>query len=114
MNPLRRSFFKGAGLLGALVTGIATTKVVIEHVEAPKEVREDHSHLAPEPNTTLTITSDNRSAEEKQATMSAPSNGIYMLSPNQQVTNQVAMAVGKDNRLWLKVDEKWHRVSIDS
>jgi hypothetical protein len=111
MNPLRRSFFKGAGLLGALATGIATTKVVIEHAEAPKE---DHSHLAPEPNTTLTLTGDNRTAEEKQASMPAPSNGMYMFTPTPQVTNQVAMAVGKDNRLWLKVDEKWHRVSIDS
>jgi hypothetical protein len=111
MNPLRRNFFKGAGLLGALAAGIATNKVVIEHAEAPKE---DYSHLAPEPNTTLTLTGDNRTAEEKQAAMPAPSNGMYVFSPNPQVTNQVAMAVGKDNRLWLKVDEKWHRVSIDS
>ena len=111
MNPLRRSFFKGFGVLGAVAAGATAVKITVEET---KTVTADHSHLAPEPNTTLTLTGDNRSTEEKQASMPAPSNGMYVISPNPQVTNQVAMAVGKDNRLWLKVDEKWHRVSIDS
>lgn len=111
MNPLRRSFFKGFGVLGAVVAGATAVKVTVEEA---KKSSEDVSHLAPEPNTTLTLTGDNRTPEEKQASMPIPSNGLYIMSPNPQVTNQVAMAVGKDNRLWIKVEEKWHRVSIDS
>lgn len=30
------------------------------------------------------------------------------------ITNQVTMAVGKDNRLWIKVGEDWKRVAIES
>lgn len=110
MNPLRRNFFKGFGVLGAAVAGAAAVKVTVEHVKKPSE---DHSHLAPEPNTTITLTGDNRTPEQKQASAIPASNGFY-ITPNSEVTNQVAMAVGKDNRLWIKVEDKWHRVSIDS
>jgi hypothetical protein len=110
MNPLRRNFFKGFGVLGAVVAGATAVKVTVEESKKPSE---DHSHLAPEPNTTLTLTGDNRTAEEKQASTPSPS-GMYVFQPNSQVTNQVALAVGKDNRLWIKMEDKWHRVSIDS
>lgn len=110
MNPLRRNFFKGFGVLGAVVAGATAVKVTVEEVKKPSE---DHSHLAPEPNTTLTLMGDNRTAEEKQASIPSPS-GMYVFQPNPQVTNQVALSVGKDDRLWMKIGEKWHRVSIDS
>lgn len=110
MNPLRRNFFKGFGILGAVAAGAATVKIAVEESKKPVE---DVSHLAPEPNTTLTITGDNRTPEEKQANIIPSSNGFYIM-PNPQVTNQVALAVGKDNRLWIKVDEQWKRVSVDT
>lgn len=110
MNPLRRNFFKGFGVLGAAVAGVAAVKVTVEEIKKPSE---DHSHLAPEPNTTITLTGDNRTPEQKQSSAIPASNGFY-ITPNSEVTNQVAMAVGKDNRLWIKVEDKWHRVSIDS
>lgn len=110
MNPLRRNFFKGFGVLGAAAAGAAAVKITVEEVKKPTE---DISHLAPEPNTTLTLAGDNRSPEEKQASMPSAGNG-FVFHPNPQVTNQVALAVGKDNRLWIKVDDQWKRVSIDS
>jgi hypothetical protein len=110
MNQSRRKFFKGFGLLGAAMAGAATVKIAVEQIEKPVE---EHSHLAPEPNTTLMLTGDNRTPEQKQATMSPPSNG-FMFLQQPQVTNQVSLAVGKDNRLWIKVDEQWKRVSVDA
>jgi hypothetical protein len=110
MNQSRRKFFKGFGVLGAVVAGATAVKVTVE--EAQKQ-SDDVSHLAPEPNMTLMITGDNRTPEEKQAHMSPPSNG-FMIYQQPQVTNQVSLAVGKDNRLWIKVDEQWKRVSIDA
>ena len=38
MNPLRRSFFKGAGLLGALAAGVATTKAASTITVARKTI----------------------------------------------------------------------------
>jgi hypothetical protein len=110
MNPSRRKFFKGFGVLGAVVAGATAVKVTVEET---KKTTEDISHLAPEPNTTLMLTGDNRTPEEKQAMMSPPSNG-FMLYQQPQVTNQVSLAVGKDNRLWIKIDEQWKRVSVDA
>jgi hypothetical protein len=36
-----------------------------------------------------------------------------MYYSNDQYENRVEMSVGKDNRLWIKVDGKWHRVAIE-
>lgn len=112
MNPLRRKLLSGAGLIGGLAAGIGAAKFTVEVVEKKKEV-EDISHLAPEPNTTLTLAGDNRNAEQKAA--EAPkSYGNFVIHPNPQITNQVSLAVGKDDRLWIKVGESWKRVSIDA
>jgi hypothetical protein len=52
----RRKFMKGFGLLGAVLAGAATTKVVVEHVEKKEKEKEDISHLAPDAKTTLFYT----------------------------------------------------------
>jgi hypothetical protein len=33
---------------------------------------------------------------------------------NVEYENKVEMSVGKDNRLWVKVNDEWKRVSIES
>jgi hypothetical protein len=38
----------------------------------------------------------------------------FILVAERPITNQVNMAVGKDNRLWIKVGEDWKRVAIES
>lgn len=104
----RRKFMKGFGLLGAVLAGAATTKVVIEHAE--KKEQEDISHLAPESNTTLVL--------QGQPVVKEPvkfaDSGFYIQPMNPEYQNKVAMAVGKDDRLWIKVGEEWKRVSIES
>lgn len=104
----RRGFLKGFGLFGAVIAGAATTKVVVEHVEKKKQ--EDISHLAPENNNTFVLQGQLVAKEPVQFQGSS----FYIQPMNHEYKNKVAMAVGKDNRLWIKVGEEWKRVSIES
>jgi hypothetical protein len=105
----RRKFLKGFGLLGAVAGGAATAKVVVEHrvVEEKKPV-EDISHLAPENLTTLVIQGNPKPVETP-----ASSNGYVFMPTNREFQNKVHLSVGKDNRLWIKVDDVWKRVSVE-
>ena len=104
----RRKFMKGFGLLGAVIAGAATTKVVIEHVE--KKEQEDISHLAPNDDATLILQGQKVEKEPVQVQGSS----FYIQPLNYEYQNKVTMAVGKDDRLWIKVGEEWKRVSIES
>ncbi len=108
MNQLRRNFFKGFGVLGAAVAGAAAVKVTVEEVKKPHE---DISHLAPPSNaTTISIVGSYAEQPKPEPELQ---NGFYFAPINQQSTHQVALTVGKDNRLWMKVGDEWKRVSID-
>jgi len=128
----RRKFLQNGGLLGALLGGAGTAAamaqptapaVVLPPVVLPKE---DISHLAPPSGaTTLQITGSYPTEEETQrAAMRIGSDGSvgigtstspYLFRPfNQTTTHSVAMTVGKDNRLWMKVGDTWHRVALES
>ena len=102
----RRNFLKGFGLLGAVVGGAAAAKVVVEYrvVEEHKKV-EDISHLAPDNPTTLVLQGNPKRVE-------IPACGLAFT--NQEFQNKVNLSVGKDNRLWIKVDDTWMRVSVDN
>lgn len=104
----RRKFMKGFGLLGAVIAGAATTKVVIEHTE--KKEQEDISHLAP--NADMSLVLMGQKVEKEPVQLSGSS--FYIQPMNHEYKNKVAMAVGKDDRLWIKVGEEWKRVSIES
>lgn len=104
----RRKFMKGFGLLGAVIAGAATTKVVIEHTE--KKEQEDISHLAPNDDMSLVLMGQKVEKEPVQLSGSS----FYIQPMNHEYKNKVAMAVGKDDRLWIKVGEEWKRVSIES
>jgi hypothetical protein len=39
---------------------------------------------------------------------------MYVNGWNEQVTHRVSMTVGKDNRLWMKIGDEWHRVALES
>jgi len=105
MNPSRRNFFRGFGVLGAVAAGAAAVKVTVEEVKKPSE---DISHLAPPSNAT-TISIVGSYGEQPKPEVQ---NGFYF-APINQPTHQVALTVGKDNRLWMKVGDEWKRVSID-
>ncbi len=117
----RRGFLKGFGLLGAVVAGAATTKVVIEEAKKPVE---DLSEFAPPSNaTTLRITgsydpqpepskSDMVFSTEGEEKYRISNSGFYFASTPKQ-THGVDMTVGKDNRLWIKVGDEWKRVALE-
>jgi hypothetical protein len=102
---------KGFGLLGAVLAGAATTKVVVEHVEKKEKEKKDISHLAPDAKTTLVLQGNQ---VEKEPIPVAGSSSFYIQPLNYEYKNKVSMAVGKDDRLWIKVGEEWKRVSIES
>ena len=105
----KRSFLRGAGLFG-LFAGIGGA-VVAESLPAPlPEVKEDISHLAPTTNRhgVLSLNASYTDEQPAQAT-----NGYMIWSPP-TTTHSVEMAVGKDNRLWLKVGDEWRRVALES
>lgn len=133
----RRSFLKNLGLFGVMVGGAsaagATANVaskgagsvlpvdgmpfhsaVVESGE--RMVEEDISHLAPPDGaTTLQINgSYGPPPEAKPNPLAHGSGQYYTFAPiNRQVTNSVTMTVGKDDRLWMKVGDKWRRVALE-
>jgi hypothetical protein len=126
----RRKFLQNGGLLGALLGGAGTAAamaqptapaVVLPPVVLPKE---DISHLAPPSGaTTIQINGSYLTDEETQREAmrigSDGSMGIgtspYTIRPwSSPTTHSVTMTVGKDNRLWMKVGDTWHRVALES
>jgi hypothetical protein len=105
----KRSFLRGAGLFG-LFAGIGGAAVA-ESLPAPlPEVKEDISHLAPTTNKHGVLTLNASYTDEQPAQVT---NGYMIWSPP-KTTHSVEMSVGKDNRLWLKVGDEWHRVALES
>lgn len=126
----RRKFLRNGGLLGAMFGAGAGAVAMTQQPEAitapaivPIVPKEDISHLAP-PNSSynLQINGSYPTEEPPQERMRVTSDGSfgigtspYMFAPmNPVITNSVIMSVGKDNRLWLKIDDKWHRVALES
>ena len=110
----RRNFIRGLGLFSAFAAGAGTANTAIA---APK----CDPKLAPPDNaTTLQISGTyNDSYVTPQERMRFTSDGRMMLRPElsftatKRNTHNVSMTVGRDNRLWIKVDNKWKRVAIE-
>lgn len=115
----RREFFRKAGVFGALAVAPVATTVV---VSLPKEekVSEDISHLAP-PDTATSIRLTGSYEEKKpvvfttdgEERMRLSASGFYV-TPSPSPTHGVDMAVGKDNRLWIKIGNEWKRVAVEA
>jgi hypothetical protein len=123
----RRKFLRNGDILASFFgagVAVASESVPTPSVEAlPVPVKEDVSHLAPpQAANTLHITgsySTDEVVQERMRLTFAGSLGIgtspYLFHPmNQVVTHSVSLAVGKDNRLWMKVGDTWHRVALES
>jgi len=106
----RRNFLRGAGIIGAFAVGVASAKQVKEMANEHKDI----SHLAPpDKATTIQITGAyGEKPKEPEPTMGQ--HMFYINGWNEHVTHRVSMTVGKDNRLWLKIGDKWHRVAVES
>lgn len=139
----RRGFLKGFGLGAAVIGGFASAgaanAVSVVGSSAPvdrnqservdRDAVEDISHLAPKDNaTSLVITGDNRPPPPPApiSVSSSPyiiSNNIgsgqlfvgnyYQSCPKEEL-NKVSMAVGKDDRLWIRVGDSWKRVALEN
>lgn len=128
----RRRFVKGIGFFAALLGGsgaLSTTKSLsnasstladidtddIDSGGVSEPVVEDISHLAPPDGaTTLQINGD---YGEKPEPVAVPGIGgsTYYFNPmsNPVTTHSVAMTVGLDNRLWIKIGDTWKRVAVE-
>lgn len=106
-NNTRRGFLKNLGFLSAFVSGAATAKITIEEkVSDPVEPKEDISHLAPVCTSMFTLQGNPKPVVD--------SNGFSIGLMNPEYQNKVNMAVGRDNRLWIQVDNKWQRVALET
>ena len=106
----RRNFLRGAGIIGAFAVSVASYKQVKEMANEHKDI----SYLAP-PDKATTIQITGAYGEKPKAP--EPTMGqhtFYINGSNEEVTHRVSMTVGKDNRLWMKIGDEWHRVAIES
>jgi hypothetical protein len=106
----RRSFLKNFGMVSAIGAVALAAKEYQYQVNKPELTDEDIKHLAPVSPMLLTLTADNRTAEEKNVNKPV---GNYFFDTT-KITHQVSMSVGKDNRLWLRIGDKWKRVALDT
>lgn len=102
----RRKFLRGFGILGAVMAGAASAKIVIEEAKKPVE---DISDLAPADNNMLILQGNRLPPKEPVS-----SNGLYFIQSNAEYANKVHLAVGKDNRLWIKSGDYWKRVALEN
>jgi hypothetical protein len=115
----RRTFLRSFGLLGVAVAGATAAMANTEPVAVPtpEPTKKDFTHLAPSDAVSgiISLHSDNRSLEEKEDEYNnSQTHGMVFVSNDFKGTNEVHMAVGKDDRLWIKVDDEWKRVALDA
>ena len=112
----RRNFLKGFGIMGAVVAISAAARQYQYEQEKPELTDEDIKHLVPENSTHLQLVADNRSIEEKERAIKEKygDSPYRIMGMDHVTTNRVAMSVGKDDRLWLKIGDKWKRVALDT
>ena len=114
----RRKFIRGTGLLGGLLGGVLAGKEVIEKIHTketivkeliPAPVDVADADMEPIGNTILTLQGNSKPPELPKDSQS----GIYFVSSQPKYDLQVGLAVGRDKRLWIKVNDEWRRVSLD-
>jgi hypothetical protein len=118
----RRGFLKNFGLLGVVVAGasaaLANNQPIVVPAPTPAPTQpKDFAHLAPSDDVSgiLSLYSDNRSREEKETEYNnSQTHGVIFVTNDFKSTNKVHMTVGKDNRLWIKFDDEWKRVALDT
>ncbi len=113
MQPSRRKFLSGVGIFGTIVAGAVAPVAVHIHEKNKDTKPEDISHLAPESSSTLMLTADNRTAEEKYKNNPYKDSPFMVGGIDHKETNRVSMSVGKDDRLWIKIGDQWRRVALD-
>lgn len=136
-----KGFGLGAAVIGGFASVGAANAVSMVGSSVPvdsdqpervdRDAVEDISHLSPKDNaTSLVITGDNR-PPPPPAPVSISSSpyainridgnasgqlfvGNYYQSCPPEELNKVSMAVGKDDRLWIRVGDSWKRVALEN
>lgn len=112
----RRKFIRGTGLLGGLLGGVLAGKEVIERIHTketivkemiPVELDFAPKDMEPVGTTILVLQGHSKRPEPPKETHG------FVFAPNPQYDLQVGLSVGRDKRLWLKIDNEWRRVSLD-
>jgi hypothetical protein len=117
----RRGFLKNLGLFGVAVAG-ASAASAADSVKPAETVGEKIDHLAPTgEQANISLTRNNKEQDpfifdsgHLGIGTSSPMSQLYVapvIEPND--INRVEMSVGKDNRLWIKVDGLWKRVVVE-
>lgn len=123
----RRRFVKGLGFFAAILgggaaagaaannTSVGSSNIPNNNIAVTSDpVVEDITHLAPPENaTTIQITGAYGKKPEPQFVNGLVGDSYYINGFNQETTHKATMAVGLDNRLWLKVGEEWKRVALE-
>ena len=113
----RRKFIRGTGLLGGLLGGVLAGKEVIERIHTKETIVEKilpapvdiaSADMEPTGTTMLTLHGNSKPPEPPKDT-----NGFVFAPINPQYDLQVGLSVGRDKRLWLKIDNEWRRVALD-
>jgi len=124
----RRGFLKGFGLFGAAAGGFLAVQNSFANTPPPTPIGsspvsecdigpvEDIAHLAPLGKTNVMIVADNI-PQPPPAPIGVTSIGyVYADAFNagyKETDNKVTLSVGKDNRLWIKVNDQWRRVALE-
>lgn len=113
----RRKFIRGSGILGGLLGGVLAGREVIERIHTKETIVKE---IMPEPvdvadvdmqpisNTIFTLKGNSKPPEPPKTTT-----GLYFSDINPKYDLEVGMAVGRDKRLWLKIDGEWRRIALD-
>lgn len=113
----RRKFIRGTGLLGGLLGGVLAGKEVIERIHTKETIVKEmipapvdiaSADMGPVGNSVLTLQGNSNPPEPPKE-----SHGFVFAPINQQYDLQLGMSVGRDKRLWLKIDNEWRRVALD-
>lgn len=118
----RRKFVKGLGLFSALVAGASAHSLantgasvaVRDNVDPVVPQSVDYSLAPPAGAPDIQLTGAYGDTNVPLEITPRGTGSIYYFSSMPVVTNKVHMAVGRDDRLWIKVGDEWRRVALES
>jgi hypothetical protein len=121
----RRKFIKGSGLIGGLFGSVVAGKVIVEKIHTKEIITQvsdtvDSSNAPTVGVATLMLQTENPDLSTKKdlPIVNLNNNQYVFTSSNYNLydvveKNTVSLAAGKDNRLWIKVNNEWLRLSVD-
>ena len=129
----RRKFIRGTGLIGGLLGGVLAGKEVIERIHTKETVVKEmlpapvdiaDVDMQPVGNTILALKGNSKPPETvvQERFRLGPSGlgigGSSMVFNTATIVPteydlEVGLSVGRDKRLWVKIDGEWRRVALD-